>query len=209
MVAPAADGSVLAQFNNILAAAAPELAGHVRAVQFDADIGRLDVTPRRPRVRHTASWRAPELIEAANERVQGANVRAVHIQRPGPPRRPPTQPSGDARPPGGAPDAARGIPPGDRGTPAGRPAIPGGSSYRGGGGSGRPPRCGSCRRAFPEPDIVPDDAAAPIEHARAQRRRQAAAGTTSGALLGRPVGRGTRNWATVSGNAGASHVWPG
>ncbi|MEU3522202.1 hypothetical protein ABZ770_44460 [Streptomyces sp. NPDC006654] len=29
MVAPAADGSVLAQFGDILAAAAPELAGHV------------------------------------------------------------------------------------------------------------------------------------------------------------------------------------
>ncbi|MEW2116984.1 transposase family protein [Streptomyces sp. NPDC005474] len=30
------------------------------------------------------------------------------------------------------------------------------------------------RRAFPEPDVVPDDAPAPIEQARAQRRRQAA-----------------------------------
>jgi len=32
MVAPAASGSVLAQFDTILAAAAPELAGHVQAV---------------------------------------------------------------------------------------------------------------------------------------------------------------------------------
>jgi hypothetical protein len=31
------------------------------------------------------------------------------------------------------------------------------------------------RRAFPEPDIVPDDALAPIEVSRAQRRRQSAA----------------------------------
>ncbi|MFH9663585.1 hypothetical protein ACH4NF_35495 [Streptomyces sp. NPDC017248] len=30
-------------------------------------------------------------------------------------------------------------------------------------------------QAFPEPDVVPDDAPAPIEQARAQRRRQAAA----------------------------------
>ncbi|HET6353828.1 hypothetical protein [Streptomyces sp.] len=29
--------------------------------------------------------------------------------------------------------------------------------------------------AFPEPDVVPDDAPAPIEQAREQRRRQAAA----------------------------------
>ncbi|MFF4179547.1 hypothetical protein [Streptomyces sp. NPDC001750] len=31
------------------------------------------------------------------------------------------------------------------------------------------------RRAFPEPDTIPDDAPAPIDQARAQRRRQAAA----------------------------------
>ncbi|GGW76917.1 hypothetical protein [Streptomyces galilaeus] len=49
MVAPAAGGSVLAQFDGILAAAAPELAGHVQAVAFDADTGRLDVVPDPPR----------------------------------------------------------------------------------------------------------------------------------------------------------------
>ncbi|MFD9605830.1 hypothetical protein [Streptomyces sp. NPDC059970] len=31
------------------------------------------------------------------------------------------------------------------------------------------------RRAFPEPDVVPDDAPAPIEAVRAQRRRLVAA----------------------------------
>ncbi|MCG7527792.1 DUF721 domain-containing protein, partial [Streptomyces sp. OfavH-34-F] len=31
------------------------------------------------------------------------------------------------------------------------------------------------RRAFPEPDVAPEDAPAPIEQARVQRRRQAAA----------------------------------
>ncbi|MFF3699469.1 hypothetical protein [Streptomyces sp. NPDC002221] len=35
MVAPAAGGSVLAQFDSIVAAAAPELVGHVKAVAFD------------------------------------------------------------------------------------------------------------------------------------------------------------------------------
>ncbi|WJY43238.1 hypothetical protein QT196_38925 (plasmid) [Streptomyces sp. P9-2B-2] len=48
MVAPAAGGSVLARFDDILAAAAPELAGHVQAVKFDADTGRLDVAPDAP-----------------------------------------------------------------------------------------------------------------------------------------------------------------
>ncbi|MFL4909393.1 hypothetical protein ACJ6WF_40975 [Streptomyces sp. MMS24-I2-30] len=32
-----------------------------------------------------------------------------------------------------------------------------------------------CSRAFPEPDVVADDAPAPIEQVRLQRRRQAAA----------------------------------
>ncbi|MFC8492980.1 hypothetical protein ACFUJU_19695 [Streptomyces sp. NPDC057235] len=45
LVAPAAGGSVLAQWEAILATAAPELAGHVQAVGFDADTGRLDVAP--------------------------------------------------------------------------------------------------------------------------------------------------------------------
>ncbi|MFI1839777.1 hypothetical protein [Streptomyces olivaceoviridis] len=48
MVAPAAGGSVLAQFDDLLAASAPELAGHVQAVAFDADTGRLDVAPDAP-----------------------------------------------------------------------------------------------------------------------------------------------------------------
>ncbi|MEU6672246.1 hypothetical protein [Streptomyces sp. NPDC046727] len=39
------------------------------------------------------------------------------------------------------------------------------------------------RRAFPEPDVIPDDAPAPIEQVRAQRRRQAAA--TEAAVLRR------------------------
>ncbi|MET8411120.1 hypothetical protein ABZV34_23965 [Streptomyces sp. NPDC005195] len=55
MVAPAAGSSLLAQFGDLLAAAAPELAGHVQAVTFDADTGRLDVASRSPRVRHEAA----------------------------------------------------------------------------------------------------------------------------------------------------------
>ncbi|WP_282796681.1 hypothetical protein [Streptomyces sp. CC224B] len=39
------------------------------------------------------------------------------------------------------------------------------------------------RRAFTEPDVVADDAPAPVEQARAQRRRQAAA--TEAAVLRR------------------------
>ncbi|WP_413752163.1 hypothetical protein NRF20_06010 [Streptomyces sp. R-74717] len=48
MVAPAVGGSILAQFDDILAAAVPELAGRAQAVAFDVDTGRLDVAPDAP-----------------------------------------------------------------------------------------------------------------------------------------------------------------
>ncbi|WP_329359837.1 hypothetical protein [Streptomyces anulatus] len=53
----------------ILTAVVPELAGRVKAVAFDAETGRLDVAPDLP---------------AANERVSGANVRALHVLAPAP-----------------------------------------------------------------------------------------------------------------------------
>ncbi|MFJ4343124.1 DUF721 domain-containing protein [Streptomyces sp. NPDC088915] len=82
LVAPAAGGSVLAQFDDILAVTAPELAGHVRAVGFDADTGRLDVAPGAPAYGTQLRWSASTLIAAANERVRGANVRSVHVLAP-------------------------------------------------------------------------------------------------------------------------------
>jgi hypothetical protein len=82
MVAPAAGGSVLAQFDDLLAAAAPELAGHARAVGFDADTGRLDVVPDAPAYGTKLRWCAPKLIAAANEKVPGANVRILHVLAP-------------------------------------------------------------------------------------------------------------------------------
>ncbi|MEW2275927.1 hypothetical protein [Streptomyces griseofuscus] len=48
MVAPAASGSVLAHFDDILAATAPELAGHVQAVKFDAERTAWTSSPMRP-----------------------------------------------------------------------------------------------------------------------------------------------------------------
>ncbi|WP_314223590.1 DciA family protein [Streptomyces zaehneri] len=84
MVAPAAGGSVLAQFNDVLAAAAPELAGHVQAVGFDADTGRLDVVPEAPAYGTKLRWSAPKLIETANATVPGANVRILNVLSPAP-----------------------------------------------------------------------------------------------------------------------------
>nr|WP_260616970.1 DciA family protein [Streptomyces sp. WAC05458] len=132
MVAPAAGGSVLAQFDDILAAAAPELAGHVQAVGFDADTGRLDVAPDAPAYGTKLRWIAPKLIAAANGKVQGANVRALHVLAPAPVKAgsataaaDPAPADGPARRVGAATDPAGRLPPGRRSAPPGRANVPG------------------------------------------------------------------------------------
>ncbi|MGW8882568.1 DciA family protein [Streptomyces mirabilis] len=84
MAAPAAGGNVLAQFDAIITAAAPELAGHVQAVAFDPATGRLDVTPEAPAYGTKLRWTAPKLIAAANAKAPNANVRTLHILSPAP-----------------------------------------------------------------------------------------------------------------------------
>ncbi|MFD5349082.1 DciA family protein [Streptomyces anulatus] len=84
MAAPAAGGSVLADFDTILTAVVPELAGRVQAVAFDAETGSLDVAPDLPAAGTQLRWSAPKLVAAANERVRGANVRALHVLAPPP-----------------------------------------------------------------------------------------------------------------------------
>ncbi|WP_426501634.1 DciA family protein [Streptomyces sp. D54] len=79
MAAPAAGGSVLARFDTILTAVVPELARRVKAVAFDAETGHLDVAPDLPAAGTQLRWSAPKLIAAANEKVAGANVRALRV----------------------------------------------------------------------------------------------------------------------------------
>ncbi|MGW1328181.1 DUF721 domain-containing protein [Streptomyces antibioticus] len=183
MVAPAAGGSVLADFDAILAAAVPELAGRVQATAFDADTGRLDVVPDAPAVGTKLRWSAPKLIAAASERVPGANVRAVHVLAPAPVRTGPNL-AADVAPAPTAP-VAPAVPVERRPPPDGyRRAI---EAHR---QAAPPSRVDQgiaeaverqtkamrelSRRAFPEPEAAPDDAPAPIDQARIQRRRQAA-----------------------------------
>jgi len=70
MVAPVAGGSVLAQFDDVLASAAPELAGHVQAVKFDANTGRLDVVPDASAYGTKLRWCVRKLVTAANAKVR-------------------------------------------------------------------------------------------------------------------------------------------
>ncbi|MFS0697994.1 DUF721 domain-containing protein [Streptomyces nitrosporeus] len=117
MTAPAAGGSVLAGFDTLLATVAPELAGWVRAVGFDAETGRLDVVPDAPAVATKLRWTAPKLVAAATEKVPGANVRVLRVLAPaavkaGPataaePAPPPTTPAAALGSAGGLPRGHR------------------------------------------------------------------------------------------------------
>lgn len=48
------------------------------------DTGRLDVAPDAPAYGTKLRWSAPKLVAAANEKVQGANVRTLHVLAPAP-----------------------------------------------------------------------------------------------------------------------------
>ncbi|GGN45075.1 hypothetical protein GCM10012285_28400 [Streptomyces kronopolitis] len=73
LVAPAVSGSVLAQFDPILAVAAPELTGRVQAVAFDAHrpLGRR---PRSPGSRHEAAQGTSSRVSDTGR--SGGRVRA-------------------------------------------------------------------------------------------------------------------------------------
>ncbi|MFJ3891138.1 DciA family protein [Streptomyces rubrogriseus] len=202
MVAPAAGGSVLAQFDDILAAAAPELAGHVQAVGFDADTGRLDVAPDAPAYGTQLRWSAPKLIAAANEKVPGANVRTVHVLAPAPAKAGPATAAAAPAPQPAVPavPVERRMPPEgyrraiEAHRQAARPSLADPGIAEAVERQTAAMRALS-RRAFPEPDVVADDVPALMEQARAQRRRQAAA-TEAAALRRARQERATREAGT-------------
>lgn len=181
MVAPAAGGSVLAEFDAVLAAAVPELAGRVKAVEFDVESGRLDVVPDAPACGTQLRWSAPKLIAAANAKVPGGLVRALHVLAPAAMKAGPAPAAADPAPQPVSPAAPveRRMPPEGyhRAMEAHRQAA-----LR----SRVDPHIAEAverqnramrelsRRAFPEPEAV-EDAPAPIDAVRAQRRREAAA----------------------------------
>lgn len=182
LVAPAAGGSVLARWETILTAAAPELAGHVQAVAFDADNGRLDVVPDSPAYGTKLRWSAQTLIAAANEAVRDAGVRKLHVLAPAPVKPGPAT-AADTSPQLTTPPAAaalRRTPPDGyrRAVEAHRAAAP---APRVDPGTAQAVERQTAamrelsRRAFPETETVSDGGPTPIEATREQRRRQAAA----------------------------------
>ncbi|MFI5987496.1 DUF721 domain-containing protein [Streptomyces sp. NPDC051555] len=203
MVAPAVGGSVLAAFDTILAVAVPELAGRVEAVAFNADNGRLDLVPNTPACGTQLRWNAPKLITTANEKVPGANVRALHVLAPAPLKACPVPATAGPMPQPTTPAApVKRRPPPEghqRAIEAHRQAA-----LR----SLVDPHIAEAverqnralrelsRQAFPEPDATPADALAPIDGAVLQQRREFTA-TETAALHRARAERAQRSGATV------------
>ncbi|MDX2855318.1 DciA family protein [Streptomyces scabiei] len=163
------------------AAIAPELAGHVAAVSYDADSGRLTVCPESAAWATKARLEQTRIIAAANESAGRTVVRTLRILAPGTVAV--TEPA-DACPqpaavPAGPPRTRETASDGYRRTlaahqearPVSRvdPAIAEAVKRQ------NKAMRELSRRAFPDLDVVPDDAPAAIDAARARRRRQAAA----------------------------------
>nr|WP_237532920.1 DciA family protein [Streptomyces sp. SID8352] len=162
------------------AAIAPELAGHVAAVSYDADSGRLTVCPESPAWATKARLEQTRIIAAANKSAGRTVVRALRILAPGTVAvpepsdagpEPATAPAGPPRTRETASDGYR------RALAAHQEAAPPSrvDPHIAEAVERQTAAMRELRRAFPEPDDVTEDALAPIEQACARRRRQAAA----------------------------------
>ncbi|MEE6269138.1 DciA family protein [Streptomyces diastatochromogenes] len=183
------------------AAVAPELAGHVAAIGYDADTGRLTVCPESSAWATKTRLEQARVIEAANESAGRTVVRALKILAPG---TVPVPEPADADP---APAAPAGpVHTRETASPGYRRALAAHQEVA-------PPRRVNLAiadtverqnaamralsaRAFPE-TAVPDEQPAPIEAALARRRRQAAA-TEAAALRRARAERAGRHRARAS-----------
>ncbi|MEV7711208.1 DciA family protein [Streptomyces sp. NPDC088270] len=164
------------------AAIAPELAGHVAAVSYDVDSGRLTVCPESTAWATQTRLEQTRVIAAANAAAGRTVVRALRILPPGaaPAHSPadadptylgPAAPTGPAKTRETACEGyRRALAAHQSATPARRtdPGIAEAVERQ------NQAMRELSRRAFPETDIVvPDDAPTPLDNARAERRRAA------------------------------------
>ncbi|MFF1593156.1 DciA family protein [Streptomyces sp. NPDC058286] len=192
------------------AAIAPELAGHVTAVSYDADTGQLTVCPESSAWGTKARLEQAGIIAAANKSAGRTVVRALRILPPGmvavsepadadaesaaavpagPPRTRETASDGYRRTLAAHQDAASPS----RVDPAIAQAV----------GRQNTAMRELSRRAFPEPDIVLDNAPALIEETRGQRRREAAA-THAQAMRRARAERAARQGQALNGETGGA-----
>ncbi|MFJ9380341.1 DciA family protein [Streptomyces sp. NPDC101455] len=162
-------------------AIAPELAGHVVAVGYDPDSGRLTVCPESAAWATKARLEQSRIIAAANASAGRTVVRGLRILAPG------------SVPAPGPDGGVLQVPEAPKGPVKTRELVSDGyhralAAHRQAASPSRvDPGIAEAverqnramrelsRRAFPEPDVVAGDAPAPIETARVDRRRQAAA----------------------------------
>lgn len=177
---PAAGGTVLEQWPAIAAAVSPRLPAHVTAVAFHAETGQLDLRPDSPAYATQLRLIAARIVAAANDSVGADAVRGIRVlavgAAPAPDRsvsQAPAAPDVSATPvktremasPGfhQALAAHQAVTPPSRVDPSIVEAVERQTKAM---------RALSLR-AFAEPEPVADDQPAPIEQARAERRRAA------------------------------------
>ncbi|MEV5140046.1 DciA family protein [Streptomyces syringium] len=178
---PAAGGSTLDQWPAIAAAVSPKLAAHVQAVAFHAETGQLDLRPDSPAYATQLRLISSRIVAAANDAVGTQAVRTVRVLPVGAtapaPREAVAAPTAAAAPE--APVKTRDMaPPGFHRALTAHQAVPRVQHVNPGVTEAIERQNRATRelsqRAFPEPDVAPDDAPASMDDARLQRRRQAA-----------------------------------
>ncbi|MGC5041097.1 DciA family protein [Streptomyces sp. DT73] len=163
------------------AAIAPELAGHVAAVAYDPDSGQLTVCPESSSWATKARLEQTRVIATANKAAGRTVVHALRILPPGavpapgpadvaPAAPAPAAPTGPAKTRETACDGYRRALAAHQEVAVLSRVDPGIAEA-----VERQNRAMRelARRAFPETDVVADDAPAPIHQARTQRRREA------------------------------------
>ncbi|WP_367140708.1 MULTISPECIES: DciA family protein [Streptomyces] len=177
---PAAGGSVLDQWPSIAAAVSPNLAAHVQAVAFHTESGQLDLRPDSPAYGTQLRLLSARVVAAANDAAGTQAIRSIRVLAVNSVPETRTIP---APPVATAPEAS--VKTREMASPGFHWAL---ASHR----SAAPPQRIDrgiveamerqtkamrelSRRAFPEPDVVADDAAALIEAAHVHRRREIAA----------------------------------
>lgn len=186
------------------AAIAPELAGHVAAVSYDADSGRLTVCPESSAWATKARLEQTRIIAAANESAGRMVVRALRILAPGSVSAPDlgdVAPQSAAAPP--RPVKTRELASaGYRQALAAHQAVAPARRVDSGIAEAveRQTRAMRAlnRRAFPGPEVSSEERLAPLDTVRVQRRREAEA-TRALALRRARAERAARQDSTAAG----------
>ncbi|MFE5901189.1 DciA family protein [Streptomyces sp. NPDC056488] len=163
------------------AAIAPDLAGHVAAVAYDADSGQLTVCPESSAWATRARLEQTRVIAAANKAAGRTVVRALRVLAPGavPAPAPAAAAPADPAPaaPAGPAKTRETACEGYRRALAAHQEVAVPSRVDPGIAAAVERQTAAMRelsrRAFPVADVVADDVPAPIEQARTQRRREA------------------------------------